>query len=304
MPLLMHVNEVSVSPVGSREASDEVASIFAAAVLAVRRRRGDAVLVAGVPLSKIAFHEHHTLGEWGSEAGNRDRWRLIRLLQSRSPGWHRDRDDADCEYKVGEMTLSALGDAHMSDGLLVSFSTNSGWGDPWIDAQRSYLAQTASGDVQLMSENVEVRHISAEPHLDTHLNWLSLIGLDDVESGVDLQSKCAEMFTSLNFLARASDQLQRLDPKWVAPVTQGLALMNRALVEWKPDASHPSWYTKVSAESQSRREEGLLDFEDLDGVVRTFDTHARFTPGAGRIHFRLDADNRTATVAHIGPKIV
>jgi hypothetical protein len=28
-------------------------------------------------------------------------------------------------------------------------------------------------------------------------------------------------------------------------------------------------------------------FTDLDGKVRTFDWHARFTPGKGRLHFRL-----------------
>jgi hypothetical protein len=224
-------------------------------------------------------------------------------MQSKSPGWHRDRDDKASEYCLRGETLVAFGDAHMSEGLLVSFRTSSVWDLAWIEGTRTYLAE-AEGEIQLMSENVEVRHGSAESHLDPHVEWLSLAGATDVESGADLESKCGDMFTKLKFLPRAADQLRALDRQWVVPVAQSLALMNRALVEWSADAAHPSWYTHVTPDSQSRREEGLLDFRDFDGVVRTFDTHARFTPGAGRIHFRLDSATRTATVAHVGQKIV
>lgn len=303
MTLLLHVNEASVSALPSREASDEVVADFAALLLAVRRRRGDAALVSVLPLGEMTFFEHHTLGEWGSRPANRDRWRVVRLMQSKSPGWHRDRDDEASEYCIGGETLVAFGDAHMSEGLLVSFRTSSALDLAWMEGTRKYLAES-DGEIQLVSENVQVRHGSAESHLDSHLEWVSLAGATDVESGADLESKCGEMFTKLKFLPRAADQLKTLDPKWVAPVAQSLALMNRALVEWSSEAAHPSWYTHVTADSQSRRAEGLLDFRDVDGVVRTFDTHARFTPGAGRIHFRLDNATRTATVAHVGSKIV
>lgn len=46
----------------------------------------------------------------------------------------------------------------------------------------------------------------------------------------------------------------------------------------------------------------LCEFPDLDGVVRVFELHARF-PGAGRLHFRLVSEDRTARVAYIGRKI-
>ena len=303
MTLLLHINEASVARLPSREASDKVAAEFAALILAVKRRRGDAALMSVLPLSEVSFFEHHTLGEWGSRPANRDRWRVVRLLQSKSPGWHRDRDDSATEYLVEGERLVAFGDAHMSDGLLVSFRTGRAWDSPWILGTRVYLAEL-DGEVEMISEDVKVRHGSAGPQLDPHLEWVSLAGVAGVVSGSDLQLKCAEMFTKLYFLPRATEQLIALDAKWVAPVAQALALMNRALVEWPRDSSHPSWYTHVTAESQSRREQGLADFRDFDGVVRTFDTHARFTPGAGRIHFRLDAVTRTATVAHVGKKIV
>ena len=303
MVLMLHVNEASVSRLSSRDASDEVAAAFAAFLLAVRRRRGDVALVSALPLNEVSFFEHHTIGEWGSRAANRDWWRVVRLMQNRSPGWHRGRDDEVAEYRVGGETQRAFGDAHMSDGLLVSFRTSSAWDVEWMEGTRAYLVES-DGDIQLMSEDVQVRHGSVESHLDPHLDWVSLAGTADVESGADLQSKRKEMFTKLKFLPRAEDQLKQLDSRWVAPVAQTLALMNRALVEWSPTSSHPSWYTHVTADSQSRRDDGLLDFRDFDGATRTFHTHARFTPGAGRIHFRLDASTRTATVAHVGQKLV
>lgn len=303
MALLLHVNEASVSQLSSREASDEVVAAFAALLLAVRRRRGDASLVSALPLNEVTLFEHHTLGEWGSSAANRDRWRVVRLMQSRSPGWHRDRYDEASEYRVAGDTLVAFGDAHMSEGLLVSFRTSGAWDIEWAEGTRSHLVEL-EGEIQLMSEDVRVRHGSVESHLDAHLEWVSLAGTADVESGADLQSKCGQMFTKLRFLPRAEDQLKSLDPTWVAPVAQTLALMNRALVEWSPTSSHPAWYTRVTADSQSRRAEGLMDFRDFDGTVRTFDTHARFTPGHGRIHFKLDNSTRSATVAHVGYKLL
>jgi hypothetical protein len=44
----------------------------------------------------------------------------------------------------------------------------------------------------------------------------------------------------------------------------------------------------------------LTRFTDLDGVERVFDWHGRFTPGKGRIHFRLIAEERKARIAYIG----
>ncbi|WP_346174857.1 hypothetical protein [Streptomyces cuspidosporus] len=47
----------------------------------------------------------------------------------------------------------------------------------------------------------------------------------------------------------------------------------------------------------------MCRFTDLDGETSTFDLHARFTTGAGRIHFRLVPEERTIRLAHIGSKI-
>lgn len=303
MTLLLHVNEASASQVASRQIADQVASQFASVVLDMKRRRGDAALVFSAPLAAVELCHNYMLGEWGNHPLNKDRWRAIRALQNRSPGWHREKNDDASEYWFNDERVLALGDAHMSDGLLVSFATNVTWEDEWLTGIRRYLLEEASGDAQVVEVEVRVRNASTEAHLIGHADWVSLRGVGDIESGDDLASCVGELFTSLRFLPAALEHLRSLDPKWVAPVAQQLALLNRALAEWSADAAHPAWYTHVTPDSQSRRDEGILDFVDFDGTLRTFDLHARFTPGAGRIHFRLVAVDRSATIAHVGRKI-
>jgi hypothetical protein len=57
----------------------------------------------------------------------------------------------------------------------------------------------------------------------------------------------------------------------------------------------------VTPEAEQRKR--LCMFVDLDGIERLFDWHARFTPGAGRIHLRLVPEEGKARIAHIGLKL-
>jgi hypothetical protein len=57
----------------------------------------------------------------------------------------------------------------------------------------------------------------------------------------------------------------------------------------------------VTPEAETRKR--LCRFEDFDGIERTFDLHGRFTPGPGRVYFRLVPELGAATVAHVGAKL-
>lgn len=85
------------------------------------------------------------------------------------------------------------------------------------------------------------------------------------------------------------------------PVVDQLVKLEQAVAEWPDGHEAPQWKTKVTGEYEMRRKH--CEFPDLDGVVRVFELHARFTPGAGRLHFRLVSADRTARVAYIGRKI-
>ena len=79
-----------------------------------------------------------------------------------------------------------------------------------------------------------------------------------------------------------------------------LAALQNSLSGWNGDG-HPAWRVRVTGEYSGR--ERLCWFEDLDGEWRLFEQHARFTPGEGRIHFRLDQPDQQIVVAYIGRKL-
>ena len=111
-----------------------------------------------------------------------------------------------------------------------------------------------------------------------------------------------DVFPHLRFLSRVNGQLHDLRVDWVVPVAFELRRLNDAIGDWDPQQTRePTWRSKVTPEGETRRR--LCRFKDFDGIERAFDLHGRFTPGAGRVHFRLVPELGTATVAHIGLKL-
>lgn len=303
MTLEVHVNGVSITTVQDQRESDQLVLAFTGVLREVRRRRGDATLVSSIRLQDVVLYGHHTLGEWGKRDANRDLWRMVLRMQDKSSGWCAVVSPDGSEYKIGDLTVPGMGGAHMSDGLLLSFATGENWKRDSVDGKRYFLEET-EGSLELRAQDVVVRHASDASHLRTHLDWMTQAGLEQFESGADLLANHKDVFTQVTLLDAARDQLRKLDAKWVAPVARELALMNRALLEWKDEAPFPAWYTKVTPESQSRLDKGLAEFVDADGVRRDFSTHARLTPDEGRIHFRVIKASQSALVAYIGPKIL
>lgn len=113
---------------------------------------------------------------------------------------------------------------------------------------------------------------------------------------------CSDVFPDLEFLPRVQDNLAKLSTAWVEPVKERLAELQTATARWDVTAQPaPDWLSHVTPESQSRRQ--LCQFVDLDGTVRLFEMHARVTPGAGRVYFRLDGAKGKLVIAHIGQKL-
>ncbi|MFB9178278.1 hypothetical protein ACFFX1_09090 [Dactylosporangium sucinum] len=81
-----------------------------------------------------------------------------------------------------------------------------------------------------------------------------------------------------------------------------LAELQVAASAWDTQAAPaPEWLSRVTSESQTRLK--LCTFDDDEGVARIYDMHARFTPGAGRVHFRMDRGNGRLTIGYIGEKL-
>lgn len=309
MALYVFFNELS-QPEGAIVAPEarDVADRFVTLLRAIRRERRDAVLHSVAPLASVQIGEDYSLAVWCNDGDRREEWRFLRSLQDRAP--FRVRADAlgidamEVDYLYEERRAEGLGLAHMLGGLAVSLAYNGDWQDPTLPLDRQTLEETEDGDVDICSTEVETPHASEPDHVEVQRDWLAEAGRPPARDGVELWGRRAEMFPSLDFLPRVEQQLRALGPgnPWFRAVAARLAEIDRAVRDWDPaEAPLPEFSSKVTHEHEGRRQ--LCRFEDLDGETRVFDLHARFTPGHGRLHFRLDAEARRAIVAHVGRKL-
>jgi hypothetical protein len=206
------------------------------------------------------------------------------------------------EYRhEGEVVLG-LGAAHFMDGIAVSLPVARQWQVDRVALERSELVEDDDDTLEMRQDTVDVRHLSVVPHLDGHLDWIRAARREGVTTGSRIWDGRADLYPHLTFLPRVEGQLRGLLPHWVVPVRRVLERLEDAVAAWDPATkAEPEWQTKVTPEGETRKR--VCRFNDVDGALRTFDLHARFTPGVGRIHFRLVPEERTIRLAHIGSKI-
>ncbi|MEU3894761.1 hypothetical protein [Streptomyces sp. NPDC045251] len=188
------------------------------------------------------------------------------------------------------------------DAIAVSLPVAPPWQAVSIPLVRGELAELDDGTLRLAHDTVEVRHLSAEPHVVKHRSWIRESRLHEVTAGRHIWERRADLYPHLDFLPRTQGQLTGLGPHWVVPVRRCLERLEDAVAAWDPAAApEPDWQTRVTPEAETRKR--VCWFTDPDGEDHCYDLHARFTPGRGRIHFRLLPDQRAVRLAHIGGKI-
>jgi len=271
----------------------------------IRGWRRDTALVTEHPLKSTELAPGYSVQQWISASGaNRDRWRLILAIQNRAP--YRSvlpaGVDDEVDYRYDGRRASGFGAAHLADGLAVSLPIDPVWDAPWVAATRTLLSEDVAGKPALIEDEVPVRHASDRTHVHHHKSWVEEVGHQELTSGIALWKGRLDHFPQLDFLPRVADDLRDLRPDWIGPVANVLLNLQRTVADWQRQGTPmPAWRSKVSPESASR--EHLCQFEDLDGQRRLFEWHARFTPGPGRLHFRLVPESRTIRVAYIGRKL-
>ncbi|MEU3931567.1 hypothetical protein AB0E85_05885 [Streptomyces sp. NPDC029044] len=307
MPLLF-LNERSWATTCDRRRAGEAMADFIDAVRAVvKEDPDDTALVSEVARESLEIAQGYTIGDWFlDDPKNRDRWRRLRALQNRSPVksvFPTPDADGHLEYRhLGEKVLG-LGAAHFMKGIAVSLAVAPEWTPALIDLERSELVELDDGTLEFEQGSVEVRNISVKTHVDDHLDWIRKTRLARADSGRQIWERRADLYPHLEFLPAVEAQLSDLNPHWIVPVRQRLEQLNTATAAWDTkNRPEPEWPAKVTPEGENRKR--ACQFKDLDGETRTFDLHARFTPGAGRIHFRLIRQEKgKLRIAHIGDKI-
>ncbi|URM95120.1 hypothetical protein LUW76_12800 [Actinomadura madurae] len=304
MRVLLFFNELSCSVALPKDRIDEAMKQFVGVLRKIAAQRNDTFLISDVKLPELELAPGYYLSEWSGRPANVDLWRRIRGMQNRAPfsSVLPPGVGEGADYSCGGRAAKALGAAHLLDGALVSLLVDSAWDAPWIRADRSILTEGPSGEPVVIGDSVEVRHASTLDHAETHLEWVRLTGIPDLKHGSEIWEARGDLYPHLLFLPRTEEQLHGLDAGWVVPAAQELRRIDDAIGDWNPTrAKFPTWRSHITPEATRRKR--LCEFEDFDGTTRVFDLHGRFTPGAGRVHFRLVPETGTATIAYIGRKL-
>jgi len=275
---------------------------------AVRRERGDIVLHSAYSIRGMQIGNSYSVGQWCNEGENLEEWRFLRSLDNRAPfrtGLASISADLDAiEYSYNGIEAEGLGLAHLFGGLAVSFDSDEEWRAIRVRLLRASLEENDQGEVHLAERDIEVVHVCSSDQVATIREWLQDACRNVPQSGEEMWLGRAQLFPHLSFLPRVEAQLRLLTQgnPWFGAIFQRLMELSDAVGEWNPAASpQPNYRSRVTGEYDQRRR--LCEFRDLDGEVRVFDLHSRFTPGAGRLYFRLAGDRNHAVVAHAGRKI-
>ncbi|MCD2463538.1 hypothetical protein MBT42_08200 [Streptomyces sp. MBT42] len=262
-------------------------------------------LVTQSPFRSGELAQGYYYQQWASDNRNLVQRQFIKALRNRAPFTEvlpQNLPPGEVEYECVGERVEGIGAAHMMDSLAVSLPVSLAWSGAWLDVTVRRLVETEVGDLAMEEVTEAVRHSARRADLDTHEKWGCSAGLEAIDSPQQLWEQREDFFPHLQFLPRVHDDLRTLDLKWFAPVRSLLARLEASAAIWNTeDELAPQWKgAKVTPEAQQRKR--LCDFTDLDGKVRCFDLHGRFTPGPGRLHFRLVREEGALRVAYIGRK--
>jgi diadenosine tetraphosphatase ApaH/serine/threonine PP2A family protein phosphatase len=302
--VLLFFNELCCSAAPQKERVDYAMAQFVRLLNHIVQWRRDAALVSGAKLKDLELAPGYYLAEWAGQPRHIDLWRGIRRVQNRAPFSDVLPVGASegVDYFWEGRTAKALGAAHLLDEILVSLLVDPAWDAPWIQADRTLLSEDVGGETVILEDTVQVRHAATLAHSAVHEEWIKHAGLPDLSHGSEIWEARVDLFPHLSFLPHIKEQMGMLNRDWVVPLARELRRINDAIEGWDPRlARQPQWRSRITPEGETRKR--LCKFEDFDGVERIFDLHGRFTPGHGRVYFRLVPEARKATVAHVGLKL-
>ena len=308
--LFLEVASAHKQPVGDREAISTSLQLIRT-LRQLRKINSRISLNAAIRLPDCNVALGRTLSATLGAPEFRLEWEFLRLLATQSPlsvGMESSLPRAELtEAQLeGEQSFrgqeeAALVWAHLLQTATVSFDTEMPWNQPWIDAHFQSLDD--AGNLAEISERV--RNASTPEHAIEHSDWLRALGFSVSPTGADFWASRDDRFPGLRFLDRVRSQIDDLATSG-APYKQALRSLeslNRDSINWG-GLGDPTYSEKVADGEHDGRRELSKFLDDVTGQKHFFDKHAYFTGGtAGRIHFRLAADEGKFVVAHVGFKL-
>ena len=208
------------------------------------------------------------------------------------------------EFNYKNSKAAGLGAAYLFDSLAISFDNSCEWDTHLIELD----VIEYSKEEHISQSSEEVKHIAKLLHLERLNDWIEDKKKYSVINGKLLWLKRKELFPHLVFSKSIENQVTFLtgsQPEFHS-IVKRLFELEKYCSYWKTGSfAGEDLPSKVTPESESR----LAKFKERltvmcpDGESRLFSWHARYTPGAGRIHFAPDNSKKIIYIGYIGPKI-
>lgn len=207
------------------------------------------------------------------------------------------------EISFGGCSSEAFSVAHVLDCPLLSFNQEP-WDEPILRC--SYQELTDAGEVE-EGDGLSLINLSHVDHLILHRDWIQSRLIADIESLQELWDRKDELLAHLRFCPSVEGQLigvGRNDPRYRQIVAK-LFQLNDYFSRWKDGGFDPKQLPKCNPASKETLKRYASDYSfdgpGGDNVVANW--HVYFTPGAGRIYFDVDPDDRIGKVCHVGGKL-
>ncbi|GAA0369620.1 hypothetical protein [Streptomyces blastmyceticus] len=289
------------SPAEVGEAMEELVRVLREA-----RSWREIALVTQSPLASSELARGYYYQQWAADNRHRNQRQFIKALRNRAPFTDvlsQDVNPGEIEHEHAGERVEGIGAAHLMDGLCLSLPVSEVWQRSWLEVTVRTLVEGNDGELSMVETTESVRHSSCRTDLKPHEQWGRSAGLESIGSPTQLWEQRADFFPSLRFLPRVLNDLQALQPAWFVQSRRLLARLEESAARWNPaETAVPAWQgAKVTPEHEQRRR--LCRFTDEGGEEHCYDWHGRFTPGAGRLHFRLVPKEGMLEIAYIGRKL-
>ena len=257
-----------------------------------------------------AFAEAYTFYQWADDRDfDQDLRSLLKSRITTTPtieGLLRDREaetGQSFECRCGGRLSIGLGAAspYQYDSLSISLPPGAAWDKPMVEVEIALLDETAD---DLREETCAVRHLFRDTHLDAHAEWLLRRQRQQLPNGQVLWLKRGELFPNLVFCEHVKGQVAGFSgrqPEFIQLQKRLFELEDYAARRPAGEFDADALPSKVTPESETRLRDFAAELTRAcpDGENREFSWHARFTPGAWRLHFYPLEDSSTIIVGNI-----
>ena len=211
------------------------------------------------------------------------------------------------DMNIGNVPCKGLGLAceQVTNSVAISF-THEKWTAPTYWVSITVLDDEAEPESFLS----ETRNICNQQQCQTHKDSLIKRKAFLAQTGYELWLKRNELFPNLKFCEGVKAQMKSLKnatselEQVIIKLCELQSVASRCTIE--KGIQESDFTSKVSYESRQREKDlrDRLTFLCPDGKNHLCSWHARYTPGAGRIHFYSVESDKVFYIAYIGPKII